>query len=289
MSNLFWLSDEERIETPDDFTKRITHDLTLSKQILDRDFAISADLYAFPFNDYGQDTVNFSGARSIVANAASQIYAYGFIQMDPDRNDFFNYPDPNTFFIKRLEPPADWSGKTLLSVVESGSPRTLPYSASSFGPEWQGNWGNVEPRGKTLFLSASPTETGAAATLAGTQWWSDYTITATATVSEGEFSILGRSNGTEAIACTVTGKDLVLEEKKNGLISTLGRADYSLPTSAIRITLALKGSAASCTVGGVSVYGTTSIVRSGDAGFQVWNREKNVAHAEISNVHIDAP
>src|SRR5579872_3900847 len=52
LSNKFWLPDQSRVETTDEFSARVTNDLTTSKDLLEKDFGKPVIGFAFPFNDY---------------------------------------------------------------------------------------------------------------------------------------------------------------------------------------------------------------------------------------------
>lgn len=293
LSNLFWLSDQERIETPQEYAARVADDLDTSKRALQDVFGITVDSFAFPFDDFGQNYINYPGAQAELARIAPSEYSFGFIQASPAKEDFFNYPDPNTFFIKRLEPSASWSGADLLSALEDAGPRQLPYASDSFGSEWNTNWGSTGAKSDgSLALLATSRTTGAIALLSGSSWWTDYTASATADIGEGDFSLLGRYDpaNDSFIACTLSNGNLLLQERRRGEQHAVASAPYTRKSGSQRsITLAIQGSAASCSAEGASVSAAVTAPPSGALGVEVWAPRPGLAKADLTHIQASKP
>lgn len=290
VSNLFWLSALGRLETPDEYGERITNDLMVSKRILETDFSKPVDSFAFPYNDYGQDSLNYPPAGTTVPQAAASVYSFGFIQVDPTKNDFFNYSDPNAFFLKRIEPAGSWSAAALVTLLEKGEPHPLPFSATSFGAEWEETWGSVTPKGNGLALAAAPDTTGAATVLLGSESWRNYSLKGVASLEAGEFSLLARVNTSGTfLSCTLTPNRILIEEKTSNSEITIASAPYTPPAGSERsATLYISGANARCDAYGAEVAATTNITHSGNAGFQVWAPQNGAARATVTSVRADA-
>jgi peptidoglycan/xylan/chitin deacetylase (PgdA/CDA1 family) len=293
LSNKFWLPDEKRVETTEEYTARITNDLAVSKKILEQDFGKPITAFAFPFNDYGQDTANFPDSINIIANAVKANYDYAFYQVDPYRNDPFNYPDPSAYMIKRIEPVASWNGEELVSIMDQSAPRTLPYQSGTFGFDWSSNWGSVTRSGSTLSLRATASTTGAAGLLNGSRLWKDYAFDATVDWNQGEYvSLIARyrSDSETFLSCAFSTSTMMLEAHDNGKQTIIASAPYDAPTSTegFKISMQVKGKNASCSAYGVSVEDTlkTSYDHTGSLGLQIWDERLGVSSLDAQNISV---
>ncbi len=116
MSNLLWLQDEQRLETPEEFRRRIHLDLLAAKQELEQTFGITVSAYAYPFGDYGQGTTNFPGVARVIAEVVESIYPLAFYQAWNE--EVGNVPDPDAFMVKRIRVSPAWNGADLLNIIE---------------------------------------------------------------------------------------------------------------------------------------------------------------------------
>lgn len=118
LSNLLWLEDEQRLETLEEFKERIRQDMAVSKRDIEAAFDVEVTGYAYPFGDYGQETVNLPEAAHAIAEVIESIYPLAFYQVW--NGDIGNHPDPNGVMIKRLSVKPEWTGMDMLSILESG-------------------------------------------------------------------------------------------------------------------------------------------------------------------------
>ncbi len=293
LSNLFWLSDASRIETADEFTTRVTKDLADSKQLLETDFGKPVTAFAYPFNDFGEDTLNFPGSRQILDTVVPKEYTFAFYQTWSGDGDKLNYPDPKDYFIKRIEPTATWSGADLLSVLNQGRTKVLPFQSTDFHDDWDGsNWGTIA-LGSTLSLSADPDTAGAASFLGGSGNWRNYRFTATLDWIRGTtVSLLARhiDNETAYIGCAFSNDQILVEEHNRGSVDTLGSTPYAFNGNKhnATFTLSVSGGTATCAAYGASVSAVlpASVPRTGGIGVEVWSEKNNSARMEIKSVLI---
>ncbi len=293
LSNKFFLGGGPEFETDQEFQDRITNDLTEAKTTLEDDFNIPIIAYAFPFNDFGQDTVNFPGAEDVVSAVVPGIYSLAFYQTSLTNGETYNYPDPSAYMIKRIEPDPTWGGAQLLSILDEGRVKDLPFNDANFSGEWNGDWGTIVSRG-SLVLTASTNTSGAAAFLLGSRPWTDYIYTAVASWNAGsEFSLIARRHDSgNYFACTFSAARVVLEEHLQGNVRTVAftpNVPLPAPDVSTPISISVQGNTAGCMVNGVEVVHGVAMspaLRSGGIGVQVWNGELGVAGATIHKVTV---
>jgi hypothetical protein len=207
--------------------------------------------------------------------------------VNPAINASFNYPDPDAFFIKRIEPPPDWTGAHLVDVLNAIAPKDLPYESSSFSKEWLGVWGTVSADGGALGMKAAPDTTGSAAVLSGGEWWRDYDITAYVADFSGEFSVFARVGEDSELACTLTHGQIKIQEKKTGSATTISTVRYApSPGGKETVDFSVSGNRARCSVDGSVASAPTSFTDPGTVGFQIWDPEEGTAHASITRLSV---
>lgn len=290
LSNLFWLPGPARLETPAEFSARVSTDLTHSKDLLEQDFSAPVIGYAYPFNDFGEDTVNYPGSTAALARIVPGIYTYAFYQTWPGNGDTFNYPDPSAYLVKRIEPDASWTGADLVNTLASGIAKTLPYATADFSYGWLANWGDVSASRSALALSAPAGVTGAAAFLDGTEDWSGYSLNATADAQVGTISLIARHTSTDSPypVCAFSDDTIYLERHAGDTQSTIARHAYAPASGARAVRMDVSGSEVTCTAEGVSVTGSvTGIPARGGAGVSLWDPNPGTAKARITSFSAD--
>lgn len=287
LSNLLWLPDEGRAETEAEYTARVTGDLADSKQTLEADFGKPVTGFAYPFNDFGEDSANFPASESILDTIVPSIYEFAFYQSWPGNGDTFNYPDPNAHLIKRIEPLSIWSGSHLLAVLSGGAAKTLPYASANFGNDWETNWGSVTPDKSSLKLAANANTTGAAGFLNGTESWKDYRVSASVADNYGTVSLAARYRGSTApyLVCAFSDTRIYLERHAGETQSTIAKAPYAPPKNgAISVSMAVLGNSTTCSAYGVSVSGDAGGIRAGGIGILTWDPEPGTAHTTVTRL-----
>jgi peptidoglycan/xylan/chitin deacetylase (PgdA/CDA1 family) len=289
LSERLWLPDEKRIETDAEFASRVAQDLSYSKKLLETDFGKPVEGFAYPYNDYGVTSVNYPAAESVLAGIVPRIYSYAFYQTWPGNGDTFMYPDPSAYFIKRIEPDKDWSGAEMVAALDGGRAKPLPYTATAFGPDWQTNWGDVTTR-TALQLHASADTDGAAAFLNGTEWWTDYRLSADVKELTGTFSLVARHTENEKpyLVCAFAEDRIYLERHTGENQVTLKSTPFARPAIAFSPSMTVKGGTAACSANGTSVSAPVSVTTAGGAGVIVWTPEANQAAASITRVSVES-
>jgi peptidoglycan/xylan/chitin deacetylase (PgdA/CDA1 family) len=293
LSNKFWLPNPGRIETNDEYIARVTNDLRGAKTTLEKTFGKPITAYAYPFNDYGQESKNFPDAVATLSNITSAIYNYTFYQVDQRRNDPFNYPDPKAYMIKRIEPTASWSGAYLVHLLESNQAKALPYHSDGVWTEWNANWGDVQAVGNVLALHSSAQATGATALLNGSELWKNYWMSATVDWKSGNaISLVARyqSDSKSFLSCAFTEDHILLEGHENGKQTTIIATQYTFAGKKDNAQFGMKvvGNLVTCYTSGknVSARVKESYLHTGSTGIQIWDPVKNNAAVDVKTVSV---
>ena len=294
LSNLFWLPQKDRIETPAEYAGRVRQDLVNARDTLQEDFGTPVVAYAYPYNDFGQESVNYPSANTVLGQVVPSIYPLAFYQTWAGNGDSFDYPDPAGYFTKRIEPPPTWDGQHLLAVLEGGRAKALPYKTSSFGVDWQTNWGDASSTASsTLALAAAPDSTGAAVFLDGTERWKNYRIDAKVAWQAGTISLIARHTETDTpyLDCAFSQDYLYLERHTKNTHVTLARTPYApppLPTTAT-ISMTVDGTSASCDAYGASASASvTDVPSAGGIGASVWDTPLGTARSTLESISVYA-
>jgi len=288
LSSKFWMSEQNRVETDEEYKARVTNDLMHAKETLAQDFGRTVTTFAFPFSDIGETSVNVSQAQEMLSAIVPRIYRYAFYQVSPQHTDPFNMPNTDAFLVKRFEPQQDWSGADLVRLLEQMSPKSLPYQ-SVLEADWRGNWGQVQASGSALLMGAEPTTTGACALIAGSGLWDDYTASAEVRVTGGrEVTLVARyQNDDNKIYCTFLNDGVELVQYAGGLRRVLSGAHVSTApifNGGATLSMSVVGTYASCSINGKIVAGTDALdprLRVGSAGLQTWDQRSGVADIAI--------
>ena len=298
LSNKLWLpgwlgeSAERRVETETEFRQRVAEDLLDSKKDIENSLGPAIG-FAFPFNDYGQETVNYGDAKNIISELVPAAYQMAFYQTTAADGDTFNYPASEQYMLKRIEPALDWSGEKLIQVLEESRAKNLSYEQTGkFGDEWIRTWGTIVKDSK-LSLSASKDSTGAAAFLNGSGWWDDYTFTTKITLRSGsDVSVMARyQDSKNFFMCTLSGARVVAEERINGASRMVSEGKLaSPPKGEMELGVSVRGTSGDCLVNGQQISGgvitNQKIKNSGGIGMQVWDIRTAYADMSVSRVLV---
>jgi hypothetical protein len=259
-----------------------------SKETLDKTFGGSVNSFAFPFNDFGQNTVNFPGARDIVLKVVPTVYEFAFYQHWPANGDSFNYPDPSASMIKRIEPHSNWSADDLIATLDAGHAKPLPYSSTHFGKEWVSIWGTVE-LGDALHLKAQDSGSGASAFLDGSAWWKDYSISTKANWVSGQaLGLIARNyNDTDYLVCSFAVDGVTIEKHQGPDVAIIATHPLALTPGTHNLSMTVKDSTATCSVEGTEVVrGSFSGLPRGGVGVEVWSDSHGVAESSYDSIDV---
>lgn len=75
-----WLTEENRLETEEEYRLRIRHDLVMAKGVLEEEVQVLVNSFAYPFGDYGQASLNYPQVSSVLREAVDGVYQVSFHQ-----------------------------------------------------------------------------------------------------------------------------------------------------------------------------------------------------------------
>jgi peptidoglycan/xylan/chitin deacetylase (PgdA/CDA1 family) len=294
LSNLMWLTDQNRNETEEEYRARVLQEMTLSKTTLEEKFKLPVRAFAYPFSDYGHQTINAEViAEDAVRKAVSQNYEVAFRQTWPDDEYFtLNYMDEDMHRLRRVEVPSTWTGEQLLTFMENASPKDLPYTDTlTIDRGWKAHWGTLRFDQNGLHLIPNEERSGAFAFLDGTRPWRDYTYTVEAQRSSGGYLTLYaryQSNG-NYVSCTFGDSNTRLDERVEGETSTRVSSGNGTGRGVAEYGISVEGGDVACLYEGESVARTTGVsnkISTGGIGFRIWNESLNSSPLNLKNLKV---
>jgi len=287
LSNKAWLAAQGRIETDREFEARLARELGGSKRELEG-FGITVEAFAYPFGDYGNQTIDDDGATGTVDALVAENYRVAFRQVWPNDGEYeLNYPDTDPRHLKRVETPTDLTGAELVRFFDQAEDKSLPYAdALTADNGWMQLWG-AEKLGDAggLELTATATSTGAATFLDGTKTWKNYSYTATFDRMKGAYvSLMARYvDGRNYLVCTYGEGRVKIEDVVDGQPRKLAEdADpYDIPDRDAELGIRVSGSTAQCLVGIIPVLTAAVPDGSGGIGMRIWDPQLDDADIRL--------
>ena len=286
-----WRENDGRLETSEEFVARVQKDLSRAKSMLELEFGITVDTFAFPLgNETGiEGAANFPDGAGITESEASKLYTLGFLQTD--NNGFtFNYPQNLSFIARRIHVDYDWDGARLLQELESGLPKELPLEDDfSVDRGWIAAWGALDMGRNNFSLRANSDASSAEAFLDGSVLWDNYSFNAALNWQDGSVFLLADlvnsktydtcvfSPGIVRIQSTRNGEPRVLAEERGPRIA------YG---SDVRAGIRVHGSVIECLWDFGSIVETYTRAQAGGIGIQVWDSELGAAHLQVSEILV---
>jgi peptidoglycan/xylan/chitin deacetylase (PgdA/CDA1 family) len=300
-----WLPMENRLETPEEFNERVRDDLLRAKSALEKTYGVPINTFAFPLgNETGiAGADNFHDGASLTEKHARAIYPFGFLQTN-NQQFSFNFPVATSsadsvaaatqnmlaadFIVRRIHVDHDWDGKRLLSILENGRGKSLPYQ-DDFSKDlgWITAWGITDIGRNNFMLTATPELTSASTFLDGSELWDNYSFDLTANWQSGYLFVLGDViNSKTYDACVFSPGGVRIQSTVNGETRELENIrDERIQYSDIaRAGMRVRGSTIECTWNYGSVVAAYERTHSGGVGIQIWNERPGMAQLQISSV-----
>jgi len=294
MSNLLWLASENRMETPGEAKNRILKDLASSKIKIEKELGQKTFAYAYPFNDLGQESVNFPESQQFIRDNIGSIYPLTFMQVDPGE-PAGNQPDANALHAKRIDVSSEISPADLLKILERNEEKKLPYEDFFWDNRgWKASWGEMKIWGD-LTLYKTEEKGGNLSTLLGASSWKNYSVTSLAEISGGNSisQIVRYKNDENYARCNfgkngiyvfqrVGGNETLLAEKAGGF-SILDGLENRLSTGII-------GDRIMCYLNGNLLLETqiSQALSSGGIGFYFWDESPEKVMIRVKKVNVSA-
>lgn len=301
-----WNADAGRIETPEEFETRVQRDLADARTSLEKTYGVPIDTFAFPLgNETGiRGANNFPEGAEITERTARTLYTWGFVQTN-NQDYTFNFPRTTTahfnpsfpftserlasdFLVHRIHVDYDWDGARLLSLMENGRAKTLPYEDDFLTNRgWISAWGSLETGRNNLQIAAEPSITSASTFLDGTALWNAYSFDASVNWNGSHLSILADvvdsktyhscafSEGVVRLQRTIDGETTTLAEKQDSRIAH---------GTAVHPGIRVHGSVIECTWDFASIVEDYSRSFSGGVGLQIWDPQPGTARVQVASV-----
>lgn len=299
LANRLWLSEKNRLETAEEYEARIQDEFAGARQVLEERFKRPVSVYAFPFGDFGQLSLNHTEAGEIVPRLAAGVYDYGFYQVRFAEGLTYNYRDkvvPPSFLIRRIEVHPEWNASDLLSVLHNGMPKTLPYTDSFEGNGgWRSVWGELSFENGALNLKATPELSGNAAILDGTGNLKNYAFTITGHSPSGTGTVLWARfrDGDNNVACNFDNNFIHIEEVVNGthrVVKGLREPSQNLfPEGRFSLGIEVNDRHAKCLINDQVVLESDFLdptLAQGGVGIKIWEGSPGVAALSIEEAAI---
>lgn len=293
MSNKLWIKESKRLETEDEFKLRIRTDLESSKNELESKFGLEISGFAFPFGDFGLNTVNYPESEAIIREISGEVYELTFHQASYKDTEVFNYPG-RSGVIRRIKGDSSLDGKAFVSLLETLSPKKLPYSSGFEKAEnLKKNWGDIELKDSGLILRPAKDSTSAFYTITGSSLWRDYSATLKVEHFFGQsLSLIGYyKNEDDFFSCTYSPNHIKIQRKNAGVLELLGeiRIDNGLPKDFIATLGTDSRGFFSCGINDdvySSEFSIDQLELVGQFGVRIWDPVKNNAVVEMSKLEI---
>ncbi len=117
-----WLDGENRAETEEEWRDRIKTDHLTIRSRLKKYLNTDPIGYAWPEGNYGDHSDSLTAVDNNL-NAIKDYFSFAFVQ---DQYGL-NVPSQDSYFMRRIEPPKEWSGKDLITHISNQGPLALIY------------------------------------------------------------------------------------------------------------------------------------------------------------------
>ena len=197
MTTAAWLPDENRFETPVEFTTRLAQDHEQCLEIIREKVGIKPQAYAYPYGDFGQFESRAVFARRVNLQLADKYYKLGFLSGNLAVNT--RYSDPKR--LNRLRVRPDWAGEDLADFLDRSWPvegsATTGTNASRIAAAWIVDWGGVKEEKNHMTLYAPTQNTGAKMSLAGSDLTKDFYSRVVFSQLKGQLGLYARAAADE--------------------------------------------------------------------------------------------
>lgn len=296
-SNKLWIKEENRLETEEEFKKRILGDFGGAKNDLEQNLGITVSAFAFPFGDFGQNSITFTDLgylESMVLKKVSSIYAVYFYQISPGIQSLFNYPKINNGLVGRINVRPDWTPEYLLVLLNSGLEKKLPFHDNFDDIKgWIKNWGNLTYGQNYMVLASSAGSQSASILLDGSNLWSNYTFSPQIDSFQADTIMLNArfKDKDNYVSCQYAHKDVFVVQNLKGRNNILAQnSNFEMPKNNFALGISVVGNGVRCYVNNILVVSTDNLdpqLNSGSIGFQISDSEIGKANIIIKDVYVN--
>jgi peptidoglycan/xylan/chitin deacetylase (PgdA/CDA1 family) len=285
-SHKLWLESLGRRELTQEFTDRISNDMSIAKNKLTELLGKEIFGFAVPFGDFGQWSEDDFPVEDVVLAQSFKYFPMLFYQNALASRFGTNYADPDkkNYLIKRIDVHSQMSGDELLKELEKSEAKKLPYT-DDFNTDngWiSTGWGNFEINpleSKLALLPKAPNGAGSAVVLDGTGGWKDYSIKASlrSPYRSSAFIWVRFKDDKNNAACNIGRGFAHIEQVVDGDKRVIrGLRPAQLPEGKFEMEVRVKGRNVRCYVDGQLLVETNFLdesLKKGGIGFKVWDSE----------------
>ena len=301
LSNRKWLTEEERLETMEEFRERIRKDFEESRRDVES-FGVTSLAFAFPFGDFGQHSINIPGAQTEILREIKPIYPLfnNFFQFWPSQGFTYNYPIETNedFMIRRISVEPKWSGSELVYILSIGQEKPLPHDDTFLQQEgWVSIWGDQVLEHEGMTISASEDTVGGLSFLDGTRYWTSYKFEGEVTVEKGTtISLVGRyRDGGTYISCTYSKETVAIQRMRDGVEATILRQQTPTPLfegqTSLRPYLRIEDQTVTCGANDEpilsAILSPEDMATSGGIGLKTWDPTLDNSSAHFFWIHVE--
>jgi|CXWL01.1.fsa_nt_gi peptidoglycan/xylan/chitin deacetylase (PgdA/CDA1 family) len=291
-SNKLWIADKSRLETDEEYETRIKTDFLGAKEDLEKNLGENAISFAFPFGDFGQESINFPESENVILKDIDSIYKMAFYQVWAGKGHRFNYPDKNTFLMKRIGVDSTWSGQDLIENLEKGREKGIPFQENFGQPNsWLQTWGSLNLKNNSMQVGSNASTTGSTIFLDGSYLWEDYIFNMKIDWIKGSnVSLLARhKDDMNYIACSFSDDKLRIEQylKGKNRIMVEKKMFFEMSKKDVYLGIVVNKAKVECLVNGNSViysYYLSPALSHGGIGIKTWDPKLNNSEIVVKNV-----
>lgn len=297
-SDKLWLSDKNRLETKEEFTNRIKNDFLGAKSDLENVLKTNIIAFAFPFGDFGQDSLDFPESKDIISEIIKQTYLLSFYQVWGG-NLKENYPQhgEKNFFIKRIEVKPEWNGQDLLDALARSGTKRLPYK-DTFEKDngWLRVWGASTQGKGSLIVGANNSTNGSSWVLDGAYSWENYTFYSRVDLKKGSnITLLARyQDDFNFVDCNFTKQGLRIEQRLKGkervMVDKQLEENIFAQKNGIELGISVDKDKIECLANkkilGYTFY-VSPFLANGGIGFMSWDKAVNNSEFIVKRVSVE--
>ncbi len=293
-SNKMWLRESERLETNEEYERRIKNDFILAKNEIKNKLEVDSASFSFPFGDYGQESLNYPESKNIIKENVRGIFSLAFYQVSESDPYPFDYFGSNSNLSKRIEVSSKWNANDLLKVLKEKGEKESDLEVNEFSEnqDWISNWGSKSFVNNKLFLE-SDNNTGSSVILGGTRSWKDYAFQANVNWKKGSnILLLARYNDEDNyLACNFSAKKIRIEKRVEGKNFVQEKnMDFDFPKSNLNLGVKISGTNIECMLDNKIIDSAdieTDKLPNGGIGFKTWDPETGNSEIEINKVTVN--
>jgi peptidoglycan/xylan/chitin deacetylase (PgdA/CDA1 family) len=283
------------LESDREYKERIFNDISSAKNDLANNFSIKPKAFAFPFGDFGLNSVNYPESKNIMLDIAHYAFPMSFYQITLGSGFMYNYIGENDYLFKRIDVQSEWSPDDLFSILRAGHPKALPFTDDfSHFNGWLTSSGTNQLNSGSLSLKAPPDSSSGTLFLDGSKAWKNYAFNTEVNWKKGDkLSLFARYKfDSNYLACEVSDQYLQLISQfddKNEMLKEV-MIPRSFPHNNLNVSLQVRGNEVTCALNNytkITYSGIRNEQASGGIGFKISGNELGSAEMAINNVTVD--